>query len=85
MIVALVTIGIMIVSLVVGLTTRAWVSTETPVTTSSRKATWKLVALAHGVSWLALLAAPVANYYNVKGHDIPHPGVTKIPHPISQD
>jgi hypothetical protein len=21
----------------------------------------------------------------VKGHDIPHPGVTKIPHPISQD
>jgi hypothetical protein len=22
---------------------------------------------------------------HVKGHDIPHPGVTKIPHPISQD
>jgi hypothetical protein len=23
--------------------------------------------------------------FSVKGHDIPHPGVTKIPHPISQD
>jgi len=23
--------------------------------------------------------------FYVKGHDIPHPGVTKIPHPVSQD